>query len=147
MLSVAAASGGSVELRTRNAKFLAELAKFGLLSASHYFDAVRACADELVSAPHTIDTVCALLETGAGRFFYAQPETHLPLVALLERMTAIKKARVHDAAQVCAREGVGIILQKSFWALFCIDIIVTCLTNIFLHLCGLSCSCSLVCLD
>ena len=95
-----AASGGSVELRTRNAKFLAELAKFGLLSASHYFDAVRACADELVSAPHTIDTVCALLETGAGRFFYAQPETHLPLVALIERMTTIKKARVHDAAQV-----------------------------------------------
>ncbi len=94
------ASGGSIELRTRNAKFLAELAKFGLLSPSHYFDAVRACADELVSAPHTIDTVCALLETGAGRFFYAQPETHLPLVALIERMTVTKKARVHDAAQV-----------------------------------------------
>ena len=71
----------SLEARLRNARYLAELAKFRVASFGTVFSALKTLLDDF--AGHNVDAAAALVEA-AGRFLYRLPETHMRMANMLD---------------------------------------------------------------
>ena len=70
----------SLEARLRNARYLAELAKFRIASFGAIFSALKTLLDDF--AGHNVDAAAALVEA-AGRFLYRLPEAHTRMANML----------------------------------------------------------------
>ncbi len=84
------------ETRLRNARFIAELTKFKVGPSEQFlvFDVLHTCLDE-IGHTFNIDLICCVLES-CGRWLYMKADTQLRLVAVLDRLMSLKKAKVRD---------------------------------------------------
>ena len=92
----------SLEARLRNARLLAEAAKFRLAPFGTLFSLLKALLDDF--SGHNVDAAAALVE-GAGRFLFRLPESQTRMGNMLE-------VRVESVCRVqgrrdCAGRGMG----------------------------------------
>ena len=71
----------TLEPRVRNARYLAELAKFRLYPPGSFFVALKQLLDDF--SHHNIDAACTLVET-AGRPLIRMPETKIRMENMIE---------------------------------------------------------------
>lgn len=84
----------NIETKTKNIRFIGELAKFKIAPASLVFTCLKSCLDDFTH--HNIDVACNLLET-CGRFLYRSPETTIRMANMLEIMMRLKNVKNLDA--------------------------------------------------
>ena len=71
----------SLEARLRNARYLAELPKFGLAPAGAFFSQLKGLLDDF--SGHNVDAAAGLVEA-AGRFLFCAPETQTRISNMLD---------------------------------------------------------------
>ncbi|KAF3937458.1 hypothetical protein ABW19_dt0209589 [Dactylella cylindrospora] len=82
-------------IRTQNAKYIAELTKFGLVPEHVIFHCLKVALDDF--SRMNIDIICTLLE-GCGRYLLRTPGTQPRMIAFLETLQRKKDAH-HLGAQ------------------------------------------------
>lgn len=90
----------TLESRTRNIRFIAELLKFRVAPPSIAFSCLKTCLDDF--SHHNVDVACLLFET-AGGFLVRSAPTKERATKFLETMMRLKKAKPlngRDAALV-----------------------------------------------
>lgn len=81
---------------TKNAKYLGEYVKFGLIGSGTMFDLLGICMKDFTA--HRVDIACHLLET-CGRFVYRTPSTHIRMGNILETIWRLKSVKNMEARQ------------------------------------------------
>lgn len=87
----------SLERRATNARYLGELVKFRLVSASFAFDALKALIETFRG--FDVDAACALLES-CGRYLAKHPDTAARASAILDVFLRLKSVKNLDARQI-----------------------------------------------
>ncbi|PKA55497.1 Regulator of nonsense transcripts UPF2 [Apostasia shenzhenica] len=83
----------NIETKIKNIRFIGELCKFRIASATLVFNCLKACLDDFNH--HNIDVACNLLET-CGRFLYRAPETSIRMANMLEILMRLKNVKNLD---------------------------------------------------
>ncbi|CDF38846.1 unnamed protein product [Chondrus crispus] len=78
----------------KNAKYVGEYVKFGLIESSSMFDLLNLCMKDFTG--HRVDIACHLLET-CGRFLYRTPATHVRMGNILETIWRLKSVKNMEA--------------------------------------------------
>lgn len=89
----------TLEPRVRNARYLAELAKFKCFPHGSFFVALKQLLDDF--SHHNIDACCAMVET-AGRALIRTPESKVRMENMLEVMIKLKNVKNMDSRR-CAQ--------------------------------------------
>jgi regulator of nonsense transcripts 2 len=88
------ATAVTLEPRVRNARYLAELAKFKCYPHGSFFVALKSLLDDFTH--HNIDAACAMVET-AGRALIRTPESKVRMENMLEVMMKLKNVKNMDS--------------------------------------------------
>lgn len=88
----------NLEARMRTARYIGELTKFRVAPPIIFLRCLRRCLDDFTGC--NVDVACCLLET-CGRYLYRLKHTNPGLIALMETMTRLSKAKVSIIGSVC----------------------------------------------
>ena len=90
------------EARQRNIRYIGELTKFRVAAPIVAIRCLQGCLSDFTG--YNIDIACTLLES-CGRFLYRMKHTHPKIVAILERITKIRKNKALDPRHIAAIDG------------------------------------------
>ncbi|CAN8061286.1 unnamed protein product [Agarophyton chilense] len=94
LVSKADADEKNLSSCTKNARYVGEYVKFGLISTSAMFDLLALCMKDLTG--HRVDLACHLLES-CGRYVYLSPTTHIRMSTILETLWRLKSVKNLEA--------------------------------------------------